>query len=1526
MMHKKGIVFCICILFNFVVQANEMDTTEPEGNTVSVAELPPKNFRNFESLEKFNTIENNKTDTTEQSEGFELNNAKDEQLLNDAQEVFDKIESTNNFIDYLSQEELSELPVGITPYKNNNVSYTVGIAKVKFKPKYAILTVFLKMTTPKGDLFFGSDDIKLSSAGGLLGDTRLNLISNFKINFNNGKAVLTLKGGLATQSTYALIDCAGFKDLFLNANIKFLGDQVFPVDQNGKKINNRYLESDFNISISDWNDLLAEVSLPPFGIKGLKNTSFHMEKAVIDLSDLRNHENQPQEYLSKYYGANPLLWRGVYIQTLNVSLPKAFANKSNNQRTTFAATDMIIDEQGITGNFISENLLSINDGSASGWQFSIDRFAFQIEANAILRGEFDGEISLPVSTVDKLQYKALIQEDVYNFRITSLEDLTFDTFRSKVTLTRDSFIEMEFISDALRPKASLNGSFDLISGLSKKEDSKTKNTVNFKGLYFEKLVLQTESPKISVGNFGIKKEKNQDLSLAFFPVNLNDVALNTPTENNLELAIDFSINLSSETDGGNGGSAKLILKAKQDNDRGIDRWKYDGIDLERIGINMQVPGLKLKGDITIFEDDATYGTGFAGGVSAQFTTGINLGVETKVLFGKTEDFRYWFADGSVTLPTGIPIFPGFAANSFGGGFYNRMRMSGVNRNPSEDTTSFIGTSTSGVVYEPYNQNGFGMKASMGIITQNSEELFHANVEFGISFLRSGGLQEIYFKGEGELITALPNDFYDKVSAKLEKIADNKESITPFQPEGSMSANVFISYDFVNDVFHGTSELYINFGILEGIGANGRAGWLDFYVSPDKWHLLVGTPSDPVGVKLDIGILKLETRSYFMTGVDIPGSPPPPSYIASALGVDASKLDYTRDLNLLESGKGLAFGTRYDVSTGDLRFLIFYARFDAGIGFDVMVKDYGDAHCKGSTEQIGLNGWYANGQAYGYLAGKVGLRIKILGRKKNVSIFSGSAAVLMQARLPNPFWMRGYFGGTYRVLGGLVKGSFRFKVELGDKCEIVGDVLDGIVVIGDMTPKTGATDVDVFAAPQVSFNLQINKQIQIPDDTGDHTYRIMLDTFEITQNGTPIKGEVEWNRSNSLATFYSHEILPPKTELKSFVQLHFEELINGKWQVIKDNGNPAVETKEITFVTGVAPKTIPKHNIAYMYPVAEQQYFFTKEYNTGYINLKRGQQYLFDAVPNFEKTVTITDASGQSKAQQFTYNTANKQLVFDLSTGLSTQTQYQVDITLIPSENSNIEDSLSESYTASDLGQGDEEHQNLVEVRNNTLSDVAIKGEERKLLDFKFKTSSFTKFSKKMKALKKTKALYDHVPYPYGIALSTKIEPSEPFDLIELVGSPLSGGKPLIQPEALLKDNYYKNKIYPLLYEDYPMHNTFQVTRDTDVVGIPPKEGVKPRSSYLTYLENEVSQHQYNTVIPFRHDLSLYYYQDYVDLRTQLLQSGMEWQNNPKHVDFVTNSFPVMRKGYYDTKLQYRLPGQQITGSSYFKKYENPINE
>src|SRR5690606_30782920 len=245
------------------------------------------------------------------------------------------------------------------------------------------------------------------------------------------------------------------------------------------------------------------------------------------------------------------------------------------------------------------------------------------------------------------------------------------------------------------------------------------------------------------------------------------------------------------------------------------------------------------------------------------------------------------------------------------------------------------------------------------------------------FFKGGGVRYIAFGGNGYLVTPGLDLNLDKLKATTSKMASvakelndkvgsiggglvspdgqNDNSMAEIfggigaqaGKKGQISAHVHISYDFENRVLHGNFEMYINVagGIIKGVGEGGRAGWAVLHFAPQEWYIYVGTPDDRVGISVGIGPIRASATSYFMVGTKILGSPPPPDNVRRILKGD---YDYMSDLNALGTGAGFGFGAAFEVSTGDLTFLMFYARLDAGAGFDIMLKDYGDVRCKGSS--------------------------------------------------------------------------------------------------------------------------------------------------------------------------------------------------------------------------------------------------------------------------------------------------------------------------------------------------------------------------------------------------------------------------------------------------------------------------------------------------------------------------------------------------------------------------------------------------
>ena len=209
---------------------------------------------------------------------------------------------------------------------------------------------------------------------------------------------LVLKGGQdkragrAEGQTFMEVDCGGFKSFGLDAEVVFPEDFLLPI-VNGEKV-----RGSFKTIVEDWNDIVVDIDIDPFQIKGLPGFEFSLETVTFDFSDKRNSQNSvfPPEYDSKYLlgQENVNLWRGVYAKNVSVTLPKSF-HTNTNQRVTLQAEDLIIDDYGVSCAFTAHDILPFDKGSAGGWKFSVDKFKFGLEANRLIEAGFEGKIGLP---------------------------------------------------------------------------------------------------------------------------------------------------------------------------------------------------------------------------------------------------------------------------------------------------------------------------------------------------------------------------------------------------------------------------------------------------------------------------------------------------------------------------------------------------------------------------------------------------------------------------------------------------------------------------------------------------------------------------------------------------------------------------------------------------------------------------------------------------------------------------------------------------------------------------------------------------------------------------------------------------------------------------------------------------------------------------------------------------------------------------------------------------------------------------
>ncbi|MCV6628529.1 MAG: hypothetical protein OIF50_01580 [Flavobacteriaceae bacterium] len=1497
------------------------------------------------------------TSTSEFTDAYLLDNFPLSQVTNErrleAKAVMDELEVSQNYLDLVTPNDLVSLPVGVRE-DIGGTSYMLGISKARFTPEYTEVTAFVRIILPQmgsdgkqKEIFFGADNLKISHKGGIYGDANLVLLGDVPIKINGGNGLVILKGGfdfatgITEKLTYVTVDCSGFKELGLAADVQFPRSMLTPVDNAYKPIKdpNVKVSGSFQTIVGDWNDILAEITLPPFELHSLKGTVFQLNTAVFDFSDVRNSPNVifHPEYRKYLIPGNEQAWRGVYVNTLEVVLPAQFEKRKSKERVRFQAANMLIDGKGVSGEFSVDNILPLKEGVASKWQFSVEHIEASFVANKLLGAGFDGQIVLPVSkevnsnTKDStavrgaLGYSAIINpsNQEYILSVRNQEAMSFDVFKAKATIAENSFIELKVKEDKFRPRAVLHGNL-AIKGSNSKADP-TKGTVDFKRITFQDLELQTEAPIFKVGYMGY----NGDVKLANFPVSISNIEVHA-RDNQVGLGFDLAVNLMSQ---GFNGKTRLDIIGSMEDGSGLDRWKFDKLKVNNIFIQADLGAMKLKGEIALMDNDPTYGDGFYGKLEADFSS---IKVTASALFGK-KDFRYWYVDGLAELNPG-PSIGVLEFNAFGGGAYYRM---------SRRTGGYSSKIPTGMDYVPDNDVGLGVRALVGFSTTSSEQLFNGKAGFEIAFNRHGGVNRIAFYGEGHLVQPIDFKFGDKFKDKLTKLEDKinsygdndlmnalKESNlvdytkATFPKDGlsfemGIDAYVAIEHDFKNKVLHGSFDVFVNTpgGFFQGVGPKGRAGWAVFHISPKEWYIHIGTPEDRIGLKLGIGSFYIKSTAYLMVGDKIPGSPPPPAIVSEILGVETESLDYMRDLNSLGEGRGFAFGAELSMDTGDMTFLIFYARFQAGLGFDIMLKDYGEAACKGRG-QIGINGWYANGQSYAYLQGELGIKIKLMFIRKKIPIISAGAAVLLQAKLPNPAWFRGYLGGHYNLLGGLVKGRFRFKLELGEECELVqGGVLGGMKIIADLSPKDQSDNVDVFAVPQAAFNMRINKEFELEDDEGVKKYKILLEKFQLTKEGQEIAGEMEWNSNNDVLNFVTHDILPPNSNLKVYVRVSFQEYKGGSWQTIYDKGKKAIEEKEIAFTTGEAPDHIPKKNILYCYPVIAQKNFYPKESNSGYVKLHRGQPYLFTPETDWQQKIKFEGETTVSSDLQ--YNTSTRTVLFKIP-DLAKQKEYRIYMFSMPPASSD-DSSTQQTYTNQNLAGED----NTVAIRNKQLSGVKRNVQEQELLSYDFHTSNFDLFKDKIAAKQITRGLVELI-FSDVQALQADVQKSEAFGIVELNGSTYTHQKPMIQIVAVLNDSYYQNKIYPLVYKDYPLEADLTVDRDLSQVNIPPNNAVDVLSWYAPFVENNNYSHPYlnpETRLAYRYNLPFYYKSDFIDIQYKIINKYLV---NPdlyatqiaKYKHLITTSFPAIQKGDYQVKLQYMFPNGK-KGSSNIFKFNNP---
>ena len=950
-------------------------------------------------------------------------------------------------------------------------------------------------------------------------------------------SVLFLKAQTQSDSgSYVTWNCSGFKELRLKAEVTFPHDWLVPYpDTTGQ------VKAHFIVTFRKKGDWIASATLDSCTISGTDGFKLTVQSMYYDHSDV---QNPPGIQFPKGYGTTDATWHGFYIKTAMIGLPKSLQTFKNSP-PTISAQNLIIDGTGLTGQFIAANVFQYPEGDFDGWGASIDTIQAKFISSSLQSGSMGGRIAIPICNPDSpLVYQALLNVSKsggklgFQFQIRSSGEISADLWAAKLTLDKSSYVELVDTSGKFLADAKLDGNLS-ISGL------KGIPLVNFSGVKFEGLKITSDAPYISLGNWSLASEH----SIAGFPVSIDSIQPKfnfNGSDIGVGVAFTLKLNISGE-ENGISGSTRLTIWGKMSLNNTPEQFAFDKVDLNSIGIKADLGAVEIDGKVDLYNSDQTYGNGFRGALHANFAKLVD--VTATAQFGSISNYRYWYVDAKAIISAGLPVSPAVSIYGFAGGAWYHMKrddptidLHQADTNPA-DSSSKPGGSNSGVMYTPDVGTAFGFKAGVTLGTVGGGSLFNADVSFSMQFLDGGGVESAELDGSGYFISP--------------GIMQRKDA--------TLDANVNISYDFTKSIFEGNFSVWTPNTSVINVTAQ-----MNIHVDPQNWHVLVGTPSNEIQVK----VLSLSgVQGYFMAGTDIP-APDPNNFphkadIEQAIG---KKLP-TVHANLPKGPtEGFAFGASLSFDTGHQCFLIVCGQLTAGAGFDIALVHDPSLTCSNTGNPPGIDGWYGVGDLYAYLEGNLGLDLGFT----TYTIADLGAGALCRIMVPNPTWVQGTVGGHFNVMNGAISGQFTFTFEVGQKCEIsVENPLASLNWITDMQPSDGTKDVSVFAVPSVSLLFPVDQAVDLQsvDQDGNpvpRTFKMEVESFTLQDSkGNTIQCMPTYSDDKYIAKFTPKvDVLAGNANFTATVIVSAQEYVGGKWvqATMKDN-SPAKQTQTVSFTTG-----------------------------------------------------------------------------------------------------------------------------------------------------------------------------------------------------------------------------------------------------------------------------------------------------------------------------------------------------------------------
>jgi len=172
--------------------------------------------------------------------------------IDSIESTISRIEQAGQLVEAFIPGMGTMLPIGMQR-TIGNVRYTVAVSEIRHGGLGRDnATLFLRIYLPdqpagRNKIYFAASGIELSREGGLLGDVQLALIAPFTFSIGNDIDVMLLGameyGAIVPGSTSVTVNCYGFRELSLAAEITFSDRILKPAGGGSGNVTTRFQTS-----------------------------------------------------------------------------------------------------------------------------------------------------------------------------------------------------------------------------------------------------------------------------------------------------------------------------------------------------------------------------------------------------------------------------------------------------------------------------------------------------------------------------------------------------------------------------------------------------------------------------------------------------------------------------------------------------------------------------------------------------------------------------------------------------------------------------------------------------------------------------------------------------------------------------------------------------------------------------------------------------------------------------------------------------------------------------------------------------------------------------------------------------------------------------------------------------------------------------------------------------------------------------------------------------------------------------------